>query len=102
MLANEIALWLASRAIGGGYENGWRNVSAADALNLSNDGATLVFVFFEQPHGHVAVGMPSPLNDPGRQYVIAAGATCHARCLVSQTFGDRVPLIYLHEEQPHD
>lgn len=96
--ADQLGEWLNGME---GCAAGFRPVSLADALNLSNDGAFVVFVFVEQPHGHVAVGMPSPAGDPDHQYVSAAGASCHVRCLLEQTFGGRVPLAYVHQEIPN-
>lgn len=78
---------------------GWRSVDYAEAVDRANAGYPVVVVSVEQPHGHIAVGMPSPGNDPVALYVSAAGATNSARMRFVDQFGQLAPRsrFYTHD-----
>ena len=87
---NEALAWLRST---GPHPYGWREVDAVEAELQASAGHPTLVVLREQPHGHVAVVMPSRPGTPGLR-VSQAGARCFTDEPLSHGFGSKGPLHF--------
>lgn len=92
-LANDQVSYLDSNE---GRMAGWNECAASTALLRASLGYPVVVGMQEQPHGHVALMVPSPVADPGRAYVSAAGAECFIRTRLEKSFGLKVVRYFTH------
>lgn len=91
MLANEFADWLPSDEA---KQRGWHRIERAEVNAYADAGFIVLPVAKEEPHGHIAIGLPSH-EQPGI-HVAAAGGHCFNRCLLEATFGHLAPTFYAY------
>lgn len=87
-LANDLYAWLKGKEAS---QAGWNQCDRVTALRRANLGYPTLAAAQEQPHGHIALVVPSPSNDLLKLYVSAAGARCFLRAPLANSFGALQP-----------
>ena len=81
-----------------GRANGWREVPAAEAQRLANQGHAVAASWRNQngPHGHIAIVRPGELGAGGPR-IAQAGGTNFNNGSVRQGFGRHTPQYFVHD-----
>lgn len=79
-------------------ENGWRQVSAAEAQRMANSGHAAVASWANPTggHGHIAIVRPGELG-PGGPRIAQAGGTNFNNGSVARGFGRHTPQYFVHD-----
>ncbi|MBS1153289.1 MAG: Muramidase (flagellum-specific) [Myxococcaceae bacterium] len=81
-----------------GRANGWREVPAAEAQRMANQGHAVAASWRNQngPHGHIAIVRPGELGAGGPR-IAQAGGTNFNNGSVRQGFGRHTPQYFVHD-----